>query len=39
MESKGLKMNIDKTKVMRNGKGSGDIAKTGKYPLLHVVRV
>ena len=25
MESKGLKMNIDKTKVMRSGKGSGDI--------------
>ena len=30
MESKGLKMNIDKTKVMRSGKGSGDIVKTGK---------
>ena len=30
MESKGLKMNIDKTKVMRNRKGSGDIVKTGK---------
>ena len=30
IESKGLKMNIDKTKVMRNGKGSGDIVKTGK---------
>ena len=24
-------MNIDKTKVMRNGKGSGDIVKTGKW--------
>ena len=32
MESKGLKMNIDKTKVMRSGKGSGDIVKTGKWP-------
>ena len=32
MESKGLKMNIDKTKVMRSGKGSGDIVKTGKLP-------
>ena len=25
-------MNIDKTKVMRSGKGSGDIVKTGKCP-------
>ena len=33
MESKGLKMNIDKTKVMRSGKGSGDIVKTGKVAL------
>ena len=32
MESKGLKMNIDKAKVMRSGKGSGDIVKTGKCP-------
>ena len=24
-------MNIDKTKVMRSGKGSGDIVKTGKW--------
>ena len=40
MESKGLKMNIDKTKVMRSGKGSGDIVKTGKCrPVLHVVKV
>ena len=26
------KNDIDKTKVMRNGKGSGDIVKTGKWP-------
>ena len=32
MESKGLKMNIDKTKVMRSGKSSEDIVKTGKWP-------
>ena len=32
MESKGLKMNIDKTKVMRSRKGSGDIVKNGKWP-------
>ena len=32
MKSKGLKMNIDKTKVMRSGKDSGDIVKTRKWP-------
>ena len=32
MESKGLKINIDKNKVMRSGKGSGDIIKTEKWP-------
>ena len=32
MESKGLKMNIDKTKVMISGRGSGGIVKTGKWP-------
>ena len=40
MESKGLKMNIDKTKVMRSGKGSGDIVKKLESgPVLHVVKV
>ena len=37
MESKGLKMNIDKTKMMRSGKGSGDIVKIGSGPVLHVM--
>ena len=30
MELKDLKVNIEKTKVMRNGKSSGEIVKTGR---------
>ena len=29
MEAKGLKINVEKTKVMRSGKGSGGIEKMG----------
>ena len=30
MEAKGLKINVEKTKVMRSGKGSGGVEKMGK---------
>ena len=30
MELKGLKVNIEKTKVMRSGKSGGEIVKTGR---------
>ena len=32
MEAKGLKINVEKTKVMRSGKGSGGVEKMGKWP-------
>ena len=32
MELKGLKVNIEKTKVMRSGKSGGEIVKTGRWP-------
>ena len=32
MELKGLKINIEKTKVMRSGKSGGEIVKTGRWP-------
>ena len=32
MELKGLKLNIEKTKVMRSGKSGGEIVKTGRWP-------
>ena len=32
MEAKGLKVNVGKTKVMRSGKGGGQIEKVGKWP-------
>ena len=32
MEAKGLKINVEKTKVMRSGKGGGGIEKIGKWP-------
>ena len=32
MELKGLKVNIEKTKVMRSGKSGGKIVKTGRWP-------
>ena len=32
MELKGLKVNIEKTKVMRSGKRDGEIVKTGRWP-------
>jgi hypothetical protein len=32
MEAKGLKVNIEKTKVMTSGKGSGELEKSGKWP-------
>ena len=31
-ELKGLKVNIEKTKVMRSGKSGGEIVKTGRWP-------
>ena len=31
MELKGLKVNIEKTKVMRSGKSGGEIVKTGRW--------
>ena len=32
MELKGLKVNIEKTKVMRSGNSGGEIVKTGRWP-------
>ena len=32
MEVKGLKVNIDKTKIMESGVGCGEVEKTGKWP-------
>ena len=32
MELKDLKVNIEKTKMMRNGKSGGEIVKTGRWP-------
>ena len=32
MELKGLKVNIEKTKVMKSGKRGGEIVKTGRWP-------
>ena len=32
MDLKGLKVNIEKTKVMRSGKSGGEIVKTGRWP-------
>ena len=32
MEAKGLKVNIEKTKVMVSGKGCGEVERTGKWP-------
>ena len=32
MELKGLKVNIERTKVMRSGKSGGEIVKTGRWP-------
>ena len=32
MELKGLKVNIEKTKVMRSGKSGREIVKTGRWP-------
>ena len=32
MELKSLKVNIEKTKVMRSGKSGGEIVKTGRWP-------
>ena len=32
MELKDLKVNIEKTKVMRSGKSGGEIVKTGRWP-------
>ena len=32
MELKGLKLNIEKTKVMRSGKSGGEIVDTGRRP-------
>ena len=40
MEAKGLKINVEKTKVIRSGKGSGGVEKMGKWPhVLYVGRV
>ena len=36
MELKGLKVNIEKTKVMRSGKSSGEIVKDWKMPMCSV---
>ena len=32
MASKGLRVNINKTKVLHSGQNSGTVAKTGAYP-------
>ena len=32
MKLKGLKVNIEKTKVMRSGKSDGEIVETGRWP-------
>ena len=32
MEAKGLRVNIEKTKVMASGKGCGEVERTGKWP-------
>ena len=32
MQLKGLKVNIEKTKVMRSGKSGGEIVKTERWP-------